>query len=110
MAAGLRRIGARSAALSVLVWVAGCGASAIPRPAAPDASWAHQQWPGTTLADLEQGRALYVDNCGGCHTLYSPQRVVAHAFPETFYEMAAEAHVTGPERDLIEHYLRTATR
>lgn len=25
-----------------------------------------------TLADLQQGRTLYINNCGSCHSLYSP--------------------------------------
>jgi len=62
------------AALCTAIVVAGGSAcaAALAEPTQRDASYAAQHWPGTTLAELEQGRALFVQTCAGCHTLKNP--------------------------------------
>lgn len=47
-------------------------ASAIPQPSAADAARGGAMFPELTLAQLQQGRQLYVSRCGSCHVLKRP--------------------------------------
>jgi mono/diheme cytochrome c family protein len=91
-----------------VVFIALCAcAPALPQPAASDATTAQQRWPEATLADLQDGRALYVQRCSGCHTLKSPSSVLADAWPSKIAKMEREHDVrlAASEARLIERYL-----
>lgn len=71
--------------LVISIAVAGLTACGFPKsgpapgPLAPDAAAAAQQrWPGTTAAQLEEGRTLFVAKCNGCHDYPD-----MHAIPES---------------------------
>lgn len=83
--------------------------SVVVHPSARDASWASEKWPGTTVDDLERGRSVFVARCAGCHDLPSPAAKPADEWATVVGEMAAGAHLTAPEQDLVLRYLSSAS-
>jgi mono/diheme cytochrome c family protein len=98
-----RRLAALSLAAGLGV-TAACAASlrhALPQ----DAVLLAPRWPGTTLQDLERGRALYVRRCAGCHTLFLPGAYPPAAWPGLVDAMAAKARLRPGERDDVVRFL-----
>jgi mono/diheme cytochrome c family protein len=65
----------RAAAIAVLftaALLAACGGPAMPEPTVADASRGSARFPDLTLAELQQGRTLYLSRCGSCHALKRP--------------------------------------
>jgi hypothetical protein len=98
-----------SAAAFVAIALSACS-TVVPRPTQDDGMWASQQWPGSTVATLAHGRDLYVAKCSGCHSLYAPTAVPPSRWPSTVDDMVQNAGLRPDERDLIVHYLLTASR
>lgn len=90
--------------LMVLVGCAGA-ASAIPRPNEAHVRFAAERWPGTSQAELAEGRDLYVRKCGGCHALHRPADVVGGQWPANLDEMAVKAHLSAAQKTVIARYL-----
>ena len=84
----------------------GCAAQ-LPMPTQTDVLRASATWPGTTLADLHDGRRLYVSHCGGCHTLYRPNEYPAAKWPALVEEMAEDTKLAKAELEAIVRYLAT---
>jgi mono/diheme cytochrome c family protein len=80
-------------ALGVALLAAGC-AAALRHPTPGDAARASQRWPGTTVADLERGRAVYVRRCSSCHTLVLPDAYPAGDWPALVEAMTEKARLT----------------
>lgn len=81
----------------------GC-AVALPAPTAADSVAAQPRWPGTTAADLERGRAVYVRRCGGCHHLHHPSEEKPERWPDLVRKMAPRAKLAGDEaRDVLRY-------
>ncbi len=59
-----------------------------------------------TLADLQQGKALYMANCGSCHGLYSPDAHSASNWTGIISNMAQKTQLTSSEVTLISKYLK----
>ncbi len=89
--------------------MAGC-TSTIPVPSTSDGQWAQTRWPDANVASLTRGRELYVNKCAGCHSLYVPSTIPASHWPSMIEEMRERANLQPTERDLILHYLVTASR
>ena len=89
------------AAAAALVACAG----SIPRPTDEHAAAAAARWPGTTRADLERGRELYVNRCSACHALIEPSRFPEEKWHEMVGEMAGRAKLGLEDRDKVLHYL-----
>jgi cytochrome c5 len=92
--------------------VAAACASALPSPSASDTAIARERRPSATLAELEQGRSLYVRRCAGCHTLKDPRAVKAELWPNKIADMQRDHDVqlAAGEPDLIANYLYTMSR
>lgn len=88
----------------LLAAVVGCGGS-IPQPTDQHTAVARSRWPDTTRQSLVQGRALYIDHCGGCHPLYEPGRFTAAEWSSITAEMAPRAKLAPGETDLVRRYL-----
>ena len=88
--------------------VAGC-AAALKHPTAQDAQWAAARWPETTLADLEHGRALYVQKCSGCHNLHLPEEFAPNEWEGYVAYMVVDAKLTPPEQLAITRFLTAAS-
>jgi hypothetical protein len=87
---------------------AACSA-ALDHPTAQDAEWAQSDWPGTTVQDLAQGRALYVDKCSSCHNLHLPSEYAPEEWKGYVAYMVTEAKLTPEEQTAIARYLAAAS-
>ncbi len=58
-----------------------------------------------SLSDLQQGRALYVNNCGVCHGLYSPDSHNPSQWKSTLARMAPNTNMSGAQVQLVSKYL-----
>ena len=87
--------------------LAACGGSPIPKPTAADASRGAAHFPGVTLAELEQGRGLYVSRCGSCHTLKRPGELAPQQWEHEVTEMREKNGVklSDAEAQAIVRYL-----
>jgi cytochrome c1 len=92
--------------LSILAACAG----SIPVPAEHHDRWAALAWPGTTHADLIEGRRLYIENCSGCHGLKSPMDYTENQWKENVSEMRQRAKIKEADSQLILKYLITAAQ
>jgi cytochrome c5 len=59
-----------------------------------------------TLAQLQQGRTLYVNSCGNCHGLPSPDSYSASNWNGILSNMAPRAGLTSAEETLVAKYVR----
>ena len=91
--------------------LAACGGSSpIPQPTAADASRGTAHFPDLTLAELEQGRSLYVSRCGSCHTLKRPAELAPQQWDQEVREMREKNGVklSDAEAQAIVRYLTVA--
>jgi hypothetical protein len=86
----------------------GC-ATALFVPNEEMASQAAQEWPGTTLADLQLGRRCYLENCAACHNLHLPSEFPAERWAIILEKMQPKAHINDQKKELILHYLEIAS-
>ena len=91
-------------------WVVGC-ASHLAQPTPEDVQWAVTHWPDTTLQGLQQGRAIYVQKCAGCHNLHRPEEYPPEEWTGQIDEMAEDEDVVlnPSDRELITRYLITVS-
>jgi mono/diheme cytochrome c family protein len=90
------------------VAAAGC-AAALDQPTSQDAEWASRRWGQTSVADLQQGRAIYVDKCAGCHNLHVPAQYKPEEWEGYVAYMTADAKLTPDEKTLITRFLVSAS-
>lgn len=74
-----------------------------------DADRAAAKFPGTTLADLQQGKTLYESTCNKCHGLKNPRSRDEAGWRQIVPVMAQKAKVDAHTEDLILRYLVTAS-
>lgn len=58
-----------------------------------------------TLAELTEGRALYVNNCASCHQLYSPDSYSATQWRSIVNNMAPKTNMNSAEVLLVTKYV-----
>jgi len=58
-----------------------------------------------TLLDLQQGRNLYVNNCGKCHGLYSPDNYTPTQWTSIMNNMAPNTGMSSSEILLVTKYV-----
>jgi hypothetical protein len=58
-----------------------------------------------TLSELQQGRAIYIDHCGSCHNLYSPDDYSSSQWPRVLSNMASRAGLSSGNTLLVKKYL-----
>ena len=93
--------------IALCVLAAACATVQIPRPTEEDARRAAAARPGTSVAELDRGRALYVSRCASCHRLRDPRSERAESWPERVDEMRKRARLNAEEADLLVLYLMT---
>src|ERR1041385_5919286 len=81
----------------------------VVHPGPRDATWASEKWPGTTIADLEHGRDVFVSRCSGCHDLPSPGAKKPDEWASVVGEMASGARLSASDQDLVLRYLSAAS-
>jgi cytochrome c5 len=86
-----------------VVAAAACAPRTPPTATASDASRANVE-----LAELQQGRTLLIQKCGGaCHKTPMPGDHLAAEWPKKLDEMAERSKLEPMQRALIEKYLVT---
>lgn len=92
---------ARLLGVTLLLGTSACGFPKTgPAPGAIDArqtTAAEQRWPGTTVADLEAGRKLFLDSCADCHGYPDLQAIPEARWEGVMREMGPKADLT-PEQ------------
>ena len=58
-----------------------------------------------TLAELTQGRTLYGDNCGSCHSLYLPENYSASQWRSVVPGMATHTGLSATDIALLTKYV-----
>ncbi|MDP4269123.1 MAG: hypothetical protein Q8909_03235 [Bacteroidota bacterium] len=61
--------------------------------------------PRASLAELKQGRGLYVNKCASCHNLYEPERYDTTRWKRIMDKMAPKARINIQEKALILKYV-----
>jgi hypothetical protein len=61
--------------------------------------------PTATLEELQQGRTLYINNCGRCHDLYSPDDYSATQWKGIVPGMAQKTRMNTSEVTLVTKYV-----
>ncbi|HXI54824.1 MAG TPA: hypothetical protein VNO55_02110 [Polyangia bacterium] len=63
----------------------------------------------TTVAELAEGRTLFVARCAACHRLPRPDAVPADKWPNFIDEMAARSKLAPPQAGAVLRYLLAAS-
>ena len=94
--------------------LASCAASQVMMPSQTDVNRVSAKYPNYTLAELNQGKALYEKNCGNCHGLKKPtsrdEAQWNHIVPEMVEKAnkkAGKEEITAKDQELIIKYLVT---
>ena len=58
--------------ISLLVFIAACGAVKLIQPTQADVDRVSTKYPGYTLAELQGSKVLYEQTCSRCHKLKNP--------------------------------------
>ncbi len=92
-------------------WLQGC-MSNLAQPNLEDVQWAVAQGYQTTLQELQQGRALYVKKCAGCHNLHRPDAYSSEEWSYWIDQMIQEEEVdlNLDDQKKIVSYLATISR
>jgi mono/diheme cytochrome c family protein len=61
--------------------------------------------PSATLVDLQQGRILYINNCGRCHGLYSPDNFSSTQWKSIISSMAPNTGLSASDILLVTKYV-----
>ncbi len=63
-----------------------------------------------SVLELKKGRKLYVNNCAGCHQLYTPNKYNALAWQHNLDAMQPKAKISDEHKKLIYNYLVNAPK
>lgn len=85
--------------------IVACSHKTLMGPTQADADYAATKWPGTTLADLAQGKTIYEQNCNKCHGLKDPNSRNEQGWNDIVPPMAKKAHLDQHNQDLVLKYL-----
>ncbi len=58
-----------------------------------------------TLTELQQGRTLYINNCGACHNLYSPDSYSVTQWKSFMNSMGPKTSMTSSQDTLALKYV-----
>jgi cytochrome c5 len=58
-----------------------------------------------TLADLQQGRSLYISNCADCHSLYLPESFTASQWRNIMPSMSPRTSLTSAQVQMVLKYV-----
>lgn len=96
-------------ACSLVLGAAGCR-SLVPNATLEDIQWARGRWADATPGQIDEGRTLFINKCGGCHRLHAPSAVSHARWAEVVRTMAPRTRLFDREADLITRYLLAVTR
>jgi cytochrome c5 len=102
---------ARLATAFVLaVTIVACGRTFVPPPTPADAQRAQDRFPGTTTAELDHGRTIYLTKCTACHQPVDPTRFTPVEWEAHLDVMKKRAHLDDMQASLVERYLITMSQ
>jgi hypothetical protein len=78
-------------------------------PTQVDVDQASKLFPGTTMADLMQGKTIFEQNCGKCHSRNKPFTKTQDQIRNVLPKMASRAKIDNSSQELILKYLLTMT-
>ncbi|MEZ4369177.1 MAG: hypothetical protein R3B07_00070 [Polyangiaceae bacterium] len=81
----------------------------VPEPSTQHVALAQNHWPGTTQAELSEGRTLFVERCSGCHSLPVPAEHKAADWPDVMKRMTPFVRMTPHQLEAVERYLIVAS-
>ncbi|MEI6696373.1 MAG: cytochrome c [Bacteroidota bacterium] len=58
-----------------------------------------------SLAELQQGRTLYINNCNRCHSLYAPETYTPSQWKNILVTMAPRTSMSASDVQLVTKYL-----
>jgi mono/diheme cytochrome c family protein len=58
-----------------------------------------------TLEELQQGRTLYINHCGACHNLYSPDDYSVSGWKSVMSNMAPKTSMNASQVTLVTKYV-----
>lgn len=61
--------------------------------------------PIATLAELQQGRDLYINNCGSCHSFYSPDSYTPASWNMIMPNMGPKTNLNYTQLTLVTKYV-----
>jgi cytochrome c2 len=100
--------------LAFIVIVSACGTVKLLTPTQADADRGTQKFTGYTLADLNQGKTLFEQDCAKCHRLKRPESRNEEQWNKIVPKMVKKANkeagtekINQADQDLILHYLIT---
>ncbi len=90
--------------VSMFVFISGCSksntdTSSLYTPTSADIT------ANATLQELQQGRTLYINNCGACHGLYSPDNFTPTQWVSYINIMAPNTSMSASEILLVTKYV-----
>ena len=59
-----------------------------------------------TLAELQQGHSIYINRCGACHGLYSPDSYSSSNWGSIMVSMAPRAGLSAADESLVLKYVK----
>ena len=84
-----------------------CCSPILLKPVEQDVSHAKTRWPEVTAADLQSGYNIFVNKCGGCHLLYTPEKYSEERWLKIIPDMAKKAKITEEQESLLTKYILT---
>ena len=64
-----------------------------------------QETATASLTELQAGRKIYVHKCGGCHSLYLPEKYTKQEWQQLVSEMAPKVAMDSIEKSQVLKYL-----
>jgi len=101
------RLTVASVALGAVLLAACAHGGFVPQPTALDVERLQPVDPGYSLAELQAGRAIYVQRCSSCHAVHGPGEYRGDQWAGLVARMQREKKVKIPEQDrqVMERYL-----
>lgn len=99
----------RFAVLFAVACLGAC-ASAIPEPTPAHVERARASNPDVSLADLQQGRELFIGRCAGCHALPLPSDHSPKEWATVLERMTPLAQLDEDESARVESYLAATSQ
>ena len=93
--------------IALISVLAACASFKPMAPAQSDADRAAQKFPGTTLADLTEGKSIFETKCHKCHSLKKPFGKSDEAIEKSLPRMAKRANIDSKQQDMVLKYLLT---
>jgi hypothetical protein len=60
----------------------------------------------TSLKDLQDGRTLFIDNCGQCHNYYSPESYSPAQWDDILLSMGPKTGMSPAQVELVKKYVK----